>query len=100
MERLCGLLQHGVDLALALKAVWRVTSIASSGLAEAEAQHVLGASALLIGHLGNSASPEIQCQAAWSIGNLLQIPISVALPSAVVARCRRSLLRLGLPRQC
>eukprot|EP01043_Picozoa_sp_COSAG02_P002177 COSAG02_NODE_49_length_45106_cov_298.436177_34_plen_188_part_00 len=55
MERLCGLLQPGVDLALALEAAWCVTSIASSGLAEVEAQHVLGASPLLIGHLGNSA---------------------------------------------
>eukprot|EP01043_Picozoa_sp_COSAG02_P049174 COSAG02_NODE_4913_length_4840_cov_2.322717_6_plen_252_part_00 len=70
MEQLCALLQPGVDSALALEAAWCVTNIASSGLSESEAQHVLGASPLLIGHLGNSATPDIQCQAAWSIGNL------------------------------
>ena len=70
MERLCVLLQPGADPALALEAAWCVTNIASSGLTDAEAQHVLGASPLLIGHLGNSASPEMQAQAAWSIGNL------------------------------
>ena len=70
MERLCALLQPGVDPTLALEAAWCVTNIASSGLTDAEAQHVLGASPLLIGHLGNSAAPEMQCQVAWSIGNL------------------------------
>ena len=70
MEQLCALLQPGADPALALEAAWCVTNVASSGLTDGEAQHVLGASPLLIGHLGNSASPEIQCQVAWSIGNL------------------------------
>ena len=71
MEQLCTLLQPGADATLALEAAWCVTNIASSGLTDAEAQHVLGAAPLLIGHLGAvGTTPEMQTQAAWSIGNL------------------------------